>query len=180
MVHERGYYTDPQEWEHGVCEASLIKSILELFEIKTVVDLGCGNGNYTRQFLANGISCEGYDGNPLTEELTEGLCHVLDITYPLDLGKFDLVFSLEVGEHIPPEFEQQFIDNCCNSSNKYIACSWAHPGLEWEGHVNCQTSEYVIAEFEKRGFMYNEEATSFIRKNNTGYLHLNSIMVFEK
>jgi SAM-dependent methyltransferase len=181
MVHERGYYLDTQEKDGGVCERSIVESVLQLFKIETVVDLGCGAGRYTQQFIDNGIKCEGYDGNPLTPEMTDGLCKVLDITEPLDIGKFDLVFSLEVGEHIPKQFEQIFIDNLCNTTNKYIVVSWANVGLEWPGHVNCQNNYYVIAEFGKRNFKFNQEATSYIRSNIREWYHFNcSLLVFEK
>jgi len=94
---------------------------------------------------------------------------------------FDVVLSLEVGEHIPAEFEQQFIDNICKHAKKHLAISWAIEGQGGSGHVNCKNNNYIISKVEDRGFKFNFNDSEKIRKAATnaswfGY----TIMVFDR
>jgi len=180
-VHDRGYYLDQQEKIGGATESTLVESIMELYDIKTVVDIGCGAGRYTKQFIEAGVSCTGYDGNPLTPEMTDGLCSVLDITEPVDIGKFDLVFCLEVAEHIPEEFTDVFLKNLYDASDWLLVISWATVGLEWEGHVNCRNNDYVIDKLASFGFTFDAEGTKYTKDSVKQWLHIrDSVMIFEK
>jgi tryptophanyl-tRNA synthetase len=94
---------------------------------------------------------------------------------------FDVVLSLEVGEHIPEEFEEQFIDNICKHAKKHLVISWAIEGQGGSGHVNCKNNNYIIAQVKDRGFTYNFNDSETIRKAATnaswfGY----TIMVFDR
>ena len=85
---------------------------------ESVVDLGCGHGKYVRHLRENGITCEGYDGNPDTVEMSGGLCGVLDLSEPHEFPTpFEWVLSLEVGEHLPPEYEAEFLANFLANSH---------------------------------------------------------------
>ena len=44
--------------------------------------------------------------------------------------------SLEVGEHLPKEFEDIFINNLDNNNNYGIVLSWAIKGQGGYGHYN--------------------------------------------
>merc|ERR1712187_737206 len=51
-------------------------------------------------------------GNPATAMLSEGRCQVADLSSNLDFGnRWDWIISLEVAEHIPGEFEDNFLKN---------------------------------------------------------------------
>jgi len=62
------------------------------------------------------------------------------------------VYSVEVGEHIPKEFEDVFINNLVWAAEKGIVLTWAHIGQGGDGHVNCQNRDYIIKKFKDRGF----------------------------
>ena len=47
-----------------------------------------------------------YDGAGNVEEYTNGFVRYVDLTLPLHLGVSEWVLSLEVGEHVPSEFEK--------------------------------------------------------------------------
>jgi len=179
MIHERGYWLSTDNTAY-CCDKSLADALVEMFGDCTVVDIGCGNGDYVKHFLNNKILCVGYDGNPDTPKITHGLCGVKDFSEPVDIGKFDLVLSLEVGEHIPVEYEQTFLDNICRASKKYICLSWATPGQEGIGHVNCRDNCYIIKEMRARVVEMNIEMTKAIRKASTLPWGKNTIMIFEK
>jgi hypothetical protein len=143
--------------------------------------LGCGTADYTKQFISKGFKCEAYDGNPNTNLLTEGIGNVLDFSYSFDLKKkFDCVLSLEVGEHIPKEYEKTFLDNVCNHSKNFIVLSWAVLGQGGDGHVNCQNNDYVIEQLKLQGFDYEYEYSNSLRNSSTASWFKNTIMVFKK
>ncbi len=146
----------------------------------TVTDLGCGTGDYMRTCINAGVSIKGYDGNPDTETLTNGLGQVLDLANPITLATTDCVISLEVGEHIPATFEHIFIQNVCKTATKYIILSWAIPGQGGCGHVNCQSNEYIISQIEKYNFSYDEEITQILKRCSTFAWFKNTIMCFIK
>ena len=184
MIHERGYWTEMAEVGTHVCDEPLCAAIIEMYKgVKTVIDIGCGNGKYTRNLIDAGIDCIGFDGSPLTPEVTEGLCGVLDFSQVVDIGQFDLVLCLEIGEHIPVHYEQVFINNVCQAAKKHICLSWALEGQAGRGHVNCRNNDYVINEIRKRGFTYKPEETQILR-DSTGlndyiWWFKNTVMVFE-
>ncbi|MGN6194464.1 MAG: methyltransferase domain-containing protein [Ginsengibacter sp.] len=148
---------------------------------ETIVDLGCGTGNYVKALIKNGFECDGYDGNPNTELLTNGFGKVLDLSKPINLNKnYDWVLSLEVGEHIPVEFEDTFLDNMIHHAIKGIIISWGIPGQKGDGHVNCKSNSYIIGQMKKRGWKYDQISAKRLRNQATFGWFKNTIMVFRK
>ena len=88
--------------------------------------------------------------------------------------------SLEVGEHIPSEHEQVFLDNVAAFGTKAYAVvmSWAVPGQGGRGHFNEQPNEYVIDEMRKRGFEPDHFATKFLREAAGLKWFKNSLVVY--
>ena len=113
-IDEKGFWYC--ENEEGHCfDLFLCKEIIKILRkenINNIVDFGCGPGKYVASILEEGFECIGYDGNPNTPNYTNGICGVLDLSEDFTLdAKFDCVISLEVGEHIPKEYESVFLDN---------------------------------------------------------------------
>lgn len=181
-MNERGSWTTNDEtnthdWDKLL--AGAIITICQNLQVKSIIDIGCGNGGYTMNFLKHGINCVGYDGSPLTPEITKSICQIKDFSEIVDLGKFDLVLSLEVGEHIPVKYEQIFIDNVCHAAKDLITISWGIEGQLGYGHVNCRNNDYVIAEFEKRNFIFDKETTDYLREKSTFHWFKNTILCFK-
>ena len=61
--------------------------------------------------------------------------------------------SLEVGEHIPKEYEDIFINNLHNNNNKGIILSWAILGQGGFGHVNEQNNDYIKSKMSNLGYI---------------------------
>ena len=182
-IDEKGFWYC--ENEEGHCfDQSLCQEIVSMLKnsgFNTVVDFGCGPGKYVKQLLEAGFECNGYDGNPHTIEYTDGLCQILDLSESFHLeNKFECVISLEVGEHIPKEYEQVFINNITNHAKNLLICSWAVPGQGGDGHVNCQTNGYVIGEIENRGFSLNENLTNRLRDSSSLSWFKNTLFVFDR
>lgn len=181
IINERGYWESGRNNSHiydtSVCAG--IFSFLKDQQIHSILDLGCGTGEYCAYFLTQNIECDAYDGNPNTPELSNGIGKVLDLSIDFDLNKkYDCVLSLEVGEHIPEKYEAIFINNICKHSSKWIILSWAIPGQIGDGHVNCQTNEYIINQLKTYNFSYHKEISDYLRMNSIMPWFRNTIMVF--
>ena len=159
-----------------------IKLFLKSENAKSIADMGCGLGNYTSELNKDGtFQCEGFDGNPATPVLTNDTCKVLDLSKSHEFGKtYDWVMSLEVGEHIPKEYEHILIDNLCKSTEHGVILSWAIIGQGGAGHVNCQNNDYIIDVMGNKGFTYDSLASNEMRKNATLSWFKNTVMVFRK
>jgi hypothetical protein len=92
------------------------------------------------------------------------------------------VLCLEVGEHIPLEYEQIFIDNVCRHCDSRMVLSWAIPGQGGIGHVNCRDNDYIIAQIARRGFVFNQLLTDYLRDDiEMGVRYFkDTLMVFDK
>ena len=69
-ISERGFWLEADGSGHGT-DWLLADALVRFFAGKTVVDLGCGMGDYVAHLQANNICCEGYDGNPHTEQVAQ-------------------------------------------------------------------------------------------------------------
>lgn len=147
----------------------------------SVVDFGCGTGDYVKVLRHCEIDCEGYDGNPETPALSDGVAQVADLSQPLDLGKqFDWVMSLEVGEHLPKQFETTYIENLDRHNTKGIVLSWALKGQGGFGHFNEQNNDYIKNVMAKYGYVNDEFSETILRERSTFWWFKNTIMVFRK
>ncbi|HNX37492.1 MAG TPA: methyltransferase domain-containing protein [Candidatus Cloacimonadota bacterium] len=181
MIHERGYWLSQEEIQTHEFDEQLCNAIIKRYNsVRQAVDIGCGNGKYTMALIGAGIICTGYDGSPLTPEITRRVCKTLDFSDPVDIGKFDLVLSLEVGEHIPRKYEQVFLDNLVRAANEIIIMSWAVEGQPGIGHFNCRDNDYIIAEMFARGFDLDYESTDHLREQSSLPWFKNTLMVFTR
>jgi hypothetical protein len=178
MINERGCWMSASETNTHEFDKSLCDAILRLFKkVDRVVDIGCGKGDYVKEFIFFGIPCTGYDGSPLTPKLSGNTCFIKDFSDPVDIGKAELVISLEVGEHIPEQYEQIFIDNLARASSRYIVLSWAVEGQCGIGHVNCRNNDYIIKAMQRRGFDCDYGLTEYLREKSSLPWFKNSLMV---
>jgi hypothetical protein len=183
MISEKGFWIgDDVACEHAF-DATLCKNLIAFFKDQggTVCDLGCGMGDYTRSMRAAGITADGYDGNPDTPTLTKGVGKVRDLSTPFEFPeKYDWVLTLEVGEHLPLEYESVFIDNIVNNSKRGIVLSWAVEGQAGHGHFNCRNNDYVKRAIMARGYRNNVATEQWLRSQVDLSWFANTIMVFTK
>lgn len=150
--------------------------------IKSVLDIGCGEGHSTKYFLDKGIKCVGveggeiaYNNSPVKDDLvlhdyTEGPF------VPID--KFDAAWCCEFVEHVDEKYCQNFLDSF--SKCDFIFMTHANIGQEGYHHVNCQNSEYWIEKIEKIGFYFSPEMTKHYKKLSPQCMHLKNLIVFKK
>lgn len=131
---------------------------------RVVLDFGCGNAYYLSKLAEEGFQGVGIEGYKLNNFLFDNV-YVFDLSKPLNLEFKGSVISLEVGEHIPKEGEQNFLDTVTNHCDSDLIFSWALPGQPGVGHINCQPQDYIISEVERRGFTFLPIQTQDARDN---------------
>lgn len=179
-THEHGFWTDKSERGHFF-DSRLADALAEMFFGQAVIDLGCGSGSYVQHLNSHDIDCVGYDGNPCTEEISDGVCKVADLAEQCFFPQvYDWVLCLEVGEHMPEEFEPCLLDNIHRHNKKGVVISWAVPGQGGRGHVNCRTNHYVQSLFSPLNYRYDWPVTSCLRRAAKKNWFKNTLMVFRK
>jgi tryptophanyl-tRNA synthetase len=93
---------------------------------------------------------------------------------------YDLVLSLEVGEHIPEEYEEVFIQNLVTHANDMLVISWGIPGQLGLGHVNCRENSYIIGKIMENGFRYDERWSGILRRTARLPWFKKTLMVFHR
>lgn len=127
----------------------------------SLLDVGCGDGTWMRAALEYGVeTVVGVDGvadGRALAGLQGASFHSCDLSQPLDLGrKFDVVISLEVAEHLSPEFAGVFVASLARHADR-IFFSAACPGQHGQHHVNCQWPAYWQDLFNAEGFVCSDE-----------------------
>jgi hypothetical protein len=105
---------------------------------------------------------EAVDGALNVASFTSGFVQWADLTLPLHTARgapADWVLCLEVGEHLPAQYEEGFLDNVDAHNRCGAILSWAVEGQAGKGHVNMHNNDYVINAMTKRGYTY-DAATS--------------------
>lgn len=155
---------DPNGFEYDVAEWLVAKC-----RVKTVLDVGCGEGQMVRVFQSLGCQAIGLDGLPRNAEVAGPPTIVWDLTKgPLRIDKIDLVWAVEVAEHVEEEFVDNFIDTI--AQGEWVAMTYATPGQGGYHHVNEQHEEYWVEKMEDKGYVYLEHETSKMRDVAHGFI----------
>jgi cyclopropane fatty-acyl-phospholipid synthase-like methyltransferase len=180
-VSPRGYFIGDSEHVTDWKLAEAIAKFLQKEQATTLVDFGCGDGDYVNYFIKQGIDTIGYDGNPVTEIASGGTCFVLDLSNLIDLNnRFDWVMSLEVGEHLPKRYETVFIENLVRHAKNGLVLSWAIKGQGGTGHFNEQNNDYIKKIFADLGWINDIETENQLREQASVCWFKNTLMVFRR
>jgi len=147
-----------------------------------IIDFGCGLGNYLKDLENAGFRhLVGFEGNIPNQKVFNDIVQ-RDLTIPFESTLKGIVISLEVGEHIPAEFMDIYLNNICNACDNYLIVSWAIRGQCGFGHVNCLNNNEIIPEFTKRGFKLLNEVTNNVRNINLDETpwFKDTLLIFEK
>lgn len=152
--HETGSYQSAMQ---------ILKYINSFINFNSVIDFGCGMGTWCKALLNLGIEDflgidkHRYDSAYMlipTEKYMQ-----FDLRKPLELARqVDMAISVEVAEHIDPEYSDIFIKNLCSCSDIVLfSAAISHQG--GTGHINEQYCTYWETLFKK----YNYKAIDCIR-----------------
>lgn len=122
----------------------------------SVIDIGCNSGRWCRAFKR--LGCKPVIGIDSPHMINSLLPDAVDDFVAKDLrtrfapvARGDLVLCLEVAEHIPSPYVEEFMDTVCAHGDT-VLFSAATPGQGGWQHFNEQPFDYWIAKFELRGY----------------------------
>ena len=150
--------------------------------VKSVLDVGCGEGFSTKYFIDKGLEAMGVEGGENAYQNSPVKRHLVLHDYtkgPFITQKvYDAVWCCEFVEHVEERYAENFLltFDCA----KTVFLTHAVPGQQGYHHVNCQPAEYWIQKMKSRGFNVNL-ATSAMLRSITQKMHVkNTLLVFEK
>ena len=144
---------------HVPGDAGLARFMYETFRGARVAELGAGVGQYGHLYRGFGgeVAYTGFDGALNVEEFTAGRVTWTDLSTPFTLAEqADWIMSIEVGEHLPKEFEATYLSNVARNARCGAVLTWGVPGQGGHGHVNCQSNDYIKGRMRELGFDSDE------------------------
>lgn len=131
--------------------------VMELLDPRSVVDLGCGTGDWLGWFHAHGVAdILGADGPWVRRDMLQYPAErlvIADLSQPFRGDRsFDLAVSVEVAEHLPESSAATFVASLCGLAPA-VLFSAAVPHQGGEYHVNEQWPSYWRALFAGHGYV---------------------------
>jgi cyclopropane fatty-acyl-phospholipid synthase-like methyltransferase len=150
-------------------------------DIKSIIDIGCGEGHSTKYFFDKGCEVLGIEGSikainnsPIKNKL---ILHDYTQKEYIPNKRYDAAWCCEFVEHV----EEKYIDNFL-ATMKYvdkIFLTHALPGQGGYHHVNEQNAEYWIDKIESLNFRFNSLLSEYLRAI-TMAKWTKTLLVFEK
>jgi SAM-dependent methyltransferase len=141
------------------------KHLMSLFSLtgipESLLDVGCGTGAMVNIARKLGVAAYGVD--LIKRPQNHFFQH--DLTEPFVLGEkrqVQMVISLEVGEHIPQEYHDTYLDTITNhmGTNSMLIFSAAHPGQGGDFHEAELPAEYWRKKLHDRGVSFQDYASA--------------------
>lgn len=149
--------------------AELLPIVASHLKVRSVADVGCGEGTWLRQWMDLGIQdVLGIDGPHVDIRrlsIPPEFFNAFDLTNPFPVTRrFDLVQCLEVAEHLPANCGEPLISTLCNLSD-VILFSAARPGQGGERHINERPPSYWADHFCSRGYSPYDVIRPLVARN---------------
>jgi len=170
-----GYYVPANRTDHVQAQIDLIDEVLEWSGVNTdnnnsitsIVDVGCGIGGSSRHLAqkynctAQGITLSPYQaarGNELAQE--QGLENIASfqvadaLNMPFSDNSFDLVWSLESGEHMPDK--SRFVGELfrvCRPGGRIIVVTWCHRDLQPDEDSLTKKEQKLLAKINRAYYL---------------------------
>lgn len=150
------------EWD-----AVLAGALIDRFQVRTALDIGCGTGLTLDRFCEKGVDAWGIEGNPAVLEGPSQHRHrllVADFTkqwvqWPVQV---DLTWCVEVIEHVPQKYEDNVLQTIARNTRRIAFLTAAKPGQPGYHHVNCQPQDYWIERLAKLGLCYAQSTQEIL------------------
>lgn len=168
----------PEVWEY----------FMTLCNVKSVLDIGAGEGHAANWFHKKGCKVMAIEGDPngyrvccenlgkesaILHDYTEGFVRLPQ------LSRYDLVWCCEFVEHVEERFSRNFLHTF--QYGDLIAMTHAVPGQPGWHHVNCQPQEYWVNRVESLGLhVFKPDLSNGLRAITRAHWVQQSLLVFAK
>ncbi len=183
QIYDKSYF---QGVEQSIQESvdAIADSIVSSFAPKTVIDVGCGTGALLDSLRTGGVTPYGieYADQALAFCRRRQLpVRQLDLTNKSQTdeitGHFDVAISMEVGQQLPTDVADQYVDLLCRLSDVVVFSSDVPGGFD-RRPINEQRREYWIDKFVERHFEFDAATTKkwqsvWKEKGTTPFFHEN-------
>jgi SAM-dependent methyltransferase len=157
LLNYNQFFYSVQRQRSGRSAQEVVGLVKTLLQPESVIDVGCGIGAWLAEWRRQGVTdVLGIDGDWVDRRLLQVpeeqfLPH--DLTKPIELTReYDLVMSLEVGEHLDREHAPAFLD-LLTSLAPVVLFSAAIPNQGGQHHVNERWQGDWARDFAERGFI---------------------------
>lgn len=156
--------------------------IIKKYKVKSIIDIGCGEGHSTRYFYDAGIEVLGVEGDinaiknsPIRKFIVQ---HDYSLSPFIPPKVFDVCWCIDFVEHVEERFVTNFLITFTQC--KIVFMTHAIPEQSRYNCVNEKDSKYWIETMSSIGFDYDEKE-SFMFRSKTDALYIkNSLLVFMK
>jgi cyclopropane fatty-acyl-phospholipid synthase-like methyltransferase len=153
QLHKRHTADEPQRI---YAAERVLRLVYDKIKVGSVLDVGCGRGLWLAVAAELGATeTIGIEGPWIEAQATYiGLDHIVtrDLELGFDLNRsFDLVMSIEVGEHLSAAAAETFVTSLVRHGD-FILFSAAIPFQPGTGHINCQFPDYWASLFAKQRY----------------------------
>ena len=158
----------------------LWRYLCEIYAVRSVLDVGCGEGHAVAFFHRLGVFAHGIEGMRANVDRAVVPVAQHDLVSGPYVMPVDLVWCCEVAEHIVPDKVDNRLDTLANG--RIVAMTHALPDQGGHHHVNCQPPEYWIERMATRGFKLTADNQIFreLAKDATWTYFERSGLVFLK
>jgi hypothetical protein len=172
-------------WKGGdpnTLATALWRTVVADYSIRSVIDVGCGEGISTKYFSDLGVEVVGIEGGK--QAIKNSLVPRLIVRHDYTKGPYqpkrpvDLVWCCEFVEHVEERYVPNFLVTF--AAAKYCLMTHAFPGQDGFHHVNCQLPEYWIRRLGSIGLRYDPQVTERLRGLTEAVHVKRSLMFFEK
>lgn len=165
-----GYYVPENRTDHVQAQIDLIDEVLKWANVtsaQNVVDVGCGIGGSSRHISkkfnckTSGITLSPYQakrGNDLAQEQGLDTLSHFQVADALDMpflaNEFDLVWSLESGEHMPDKV--QFVKELFRVAapgGRIVIVTWCHRDLKQGETSLTQKEQKLLAKINRAYYL---------------------------
>lgn len=145
-------------------DSGVLTHMKNRYEVKTMLDVGCGPGGMVNLARELGIEAYGIDGD-YTVPRSGNYFTIHDYTTGMSTvtKNFDLAWSCEFVEHVDEKYIKNYMPDFQRA--KYVVMTFSEKG--GHHHVNVKPAEYWIDVFSDYGFEFDMYETGIIRDVST-------------